>query len=255
MDSVLLECVNSVARVTLNRPEARNALSTTMCHRLLHVLAEVNSLYEEGKVRAAILDGVAPAFCAGADLRERRGMDADAMSSHSRLIAECADRLAGLACPTVAAIKGAALGGGFELALACDLRIAATDSVFGFPEIKFGFFPGAGGPVRLTRLVGYSTATALLMTARQITGEEAARLQIVHQCWPHPMVHEAATREADNLASFAPQGMRSLRSLLALIDQPEFERAQAKARQLRDQLNSSPLMSDALSRFGKRPVG
>ncbi len=253
MDSVLFKCSGAVATITLNRPQARNALSLEMCNRLLSILSEVNALYAKGKVRAAILDGTDPAFCAGADLKERSKMSPEAMSAHSQLIAACADRLADLACPTIAAIAGPALGGGFELALACDLRIAANNAIFGFPEIKFGFFPGAGGPVRLTRLVGYSTATALLMTARHITGEEAAGLHIVHQCLPHSAVHQAAMKEAANLAGFAPEGIRSLRSLLAAINQAEFERAQSKARQLRDQLNYAPVVADALSQFAKQP--
>ena len=253
MDSVLFKCSDAVARITLNRPQARNALSSEMCNQLLSILSEVNALYAKGTVRAAILDGTEPAFCAGADLKERGKMSPEAMSAHSQLIAACADRLADLACPTVAAIVGPALGGGFELALACDLRVAANDAFFGFPEIKFGFFPGAGGPVRLTRLVGYSTATALLMTARHITGEEAARLHIVHQSLPHSLVHQAAMKEAANLAGFAAEGIRSLRSLLTAIDQAEFQQAQSKARQLRDQLNYIPVVADAVSQFGRLP--
>jgi enoyl-CoA hydratase/carnithine racemase len=251
MDKVLLECADGVARITLNRPQARNALNLEMCNQLLSIMSRVNTLYAQHEVRAVILEGVGPAFCAGADLKERSKMTARAMSAHSQLIAACADRLADLACPTIAAIEGAALGGGFELALACDLRIAANEATFGFPEVTYGFFPGAGGPARLTRLVGYSVAVALLMTARQITGDEAERLHIVHMCTPRVSVQQAAIKEAHNLARFAPEGIRSLRSLLALMDRPEFERAQATARQMRDALNHVPVVSEALNRFGK----
>jgi len=132
----------------------------------------LDALVASNEVRAATLEAAGPAFCAGADLKERAEMDPDGMSAHSQLISTCADRLASLACPIVACINGPALGGGSELALACDLRIVATDATLGFPEVAFGFFPGAGDPVRLTRLVGVSTATYLLISARRITGNE-----------------------------------------------------------------------------------
>ena len=173
---VLCEQVGAVARVTLNRPSARNALSGALCGELLATLGTMHAMAEAGEVRVATLQGAGAAFSAGADLKERAAMDPEAMAAHSQIIATCAERLAALACPVIACINGAALGGGLELALACDLRVVAADATLGFPELAYGFFPGAGGPVRLVRLVGLSTATYLIMSTARISGEGAVRL-------------------------------------------------------------------------------
>jgi methylglutaconyl-CoA hydratase len=248
---VSLECIGAVARITLNRPAARNALSTELCRELLSVLSEVASLVRREHIRAAVLEGAPPAFCAGADLKERRSMDADAMSAHSRLISECADRVASLPCPIVAGIQGAALGGGLELALACDLRVASAHSELGFPEVRFGFFPGAGGPVRLSRLVGYAIATNLLLTGKQISGARAARLNVVHKSVAADRVQQQALADAKHLAALPPKGLNALRSVLRNIDQEQFSKGMELARQMRDALNTNPDVNVALQKFGR----
>jgi enoyl-CoA hydratase/carnithine racemase len=203
----------------------------------------------EGEVRAATLQGAGTAFSAGADLRERAAMDADAMSAHSRLIAACCDRVAELPCPTVACVNGAALGGGFELILACDLRVIAADATLGFPELTFGFFPGAGGPVRLVRLVGVSTATYLLMSTARIRGDEAVRLHIGHELAPPHEADEKGFDLAKKVASFPARGVRALRELLAGFDNDRVAEAMARARAVRDELNEDKAVHDAVASF------
>ncbi len=128
-------------------------------------------------VRAVIVTGAGErAFCAGADLKERRMLAPDERAAHTAAIEAAAEALAALPMPTIAAVRGFALAGGAELAIACDLRVAAEDATFGFPEVKIGIFPGAGGALRLPRLVGSGAARDLLFTGRQIAAEEAFRM-------------------------------------------------------------------------------
>jgi enoyl-CoA hydratase/carnithine racemase len=248
---VILRREGAVARIILNRPSARNALSVALCRDIIESLDRVSSMAERGEVRVATLGAAGPAFCAGADLKERAAMAPAAMSAHSQLIAECADRIEGLSCPVVACVRGVALGGGFELALACDLRVVAGDAALGFPEIGFGFFPGAGGPVRLVRLVGASTATYLLMSTRRITGESAMHLQIAHEAVHADSVDEAGFALALRIASHPPAGVRALRQLLRSLDEDRVREGMARARAMRDQLNTNPDVREALRSFAR----
>lgn len=246
---VLMERDGAVARIRLNRPIARNALSTAMCRTFLGVVDEVALLADRGEVNAATLEAVPPVFCAGADLKERRDMGPAEMSEHSRQIEACADRLAALPSPVIAAVGGAAKGGGFELALACDLRVVAVDARLGFPEVRFGFFPGAGGPVRLLRLVGHAVATRLLLGVRDITGAEASALHLADHVVAAEDVNATAMAEAKALAELPPNGLRALRRLLREADHDQVTWAKARARELRDALNDDPRVTRELAGF------
>jgi enoyl-CoA hydratase/carnithine racemase len=250
---VRMEQSGAVARVILNRPEARNALNRALCAQLQEVLDAVSGLAVAGTVRAATLQGAGVAFCAGADLKERASLDADAMSAHSAAIAACADRLEALPCPVVACVNGAALGGGLELALACDIRIVAADASLGFPELNYGFFPGAGGPVRLVRLVGVSTATYLIMSATRFGGEEALRFALANECVPAATAEHRGFELAERIAAFPGQGVAAFRKLLRDIDAGWLGAATARAKELREALNRDDAVRDALSGFGRRP--
>lgn len=246
---VILRREGAVARILLNRPTARNALSTALCRNLIDTLDSVTSMAERGEVRVATFGATGQGFCAGADIKERAEMRPSAMSAHSQLIAECADRIEAMSCPTIACVRGAALGGGFELALACDVRVVATDATLGFPEVGFGFFPGAGGPVRLMRLVGLSTTTYLLLSARRITGDDAVRLQIAHEAVRPDTVDEAGFALALRIAAHPPTGVRALRKLLRSLDEDQVREGMARARTMRDQLNTDPSVHEALQSF------
>jgi methylglutaconyl-CoA hydratase len=246
---VILELDGAVARIILNRPAARNALNLSLCREFQRLLKEVCLLVACNKIRAATLEGAGPAFCAGADLKERSKMNPAAMAVHSQLIAACCDRLAHLPCPVVACVNGAALGGGFELALACDLRVIASDATLGFPELTYGFFPGAGGPVRLARLVGISTATYLLMSTVRIDGEEAARLHISNESAPPGEANCRGLELATRIASLPVKGVSALRELLAGLDEDGVARNLARARIMRDKLNDDKSVRNALSAF------
>lgn len=202
----------AIAVVTLNRPEVRNALNIALIERLLDVLS---ALSEEHELRALVLAGAGEqAFCAGADLRERRTLTSEDRTRHTELINSLADAVALFPTPVIAAIHGYALAGGFELALACDLRVASNDAVLGLPEVKIGIFPGAGGLVRLPRLAGSSTARDLIYTGRQIAAEEAFELGLVDRVVAADEVLAIALRLAEQIAANAPLAVRAAKQAL-----------------------------------------
>lgn len=161
------------AILTLNRPEARNALN----EELLHAIRDTTTAaVGDPTIKVLIITGAGDrAFCAGADIRQMQHMDAEGGRRWSRLGHEVFQQLEDLALPTVAAVNGVAVGGGCELALACDFRFLAASAQIGQPEIKLGMIPGWGGTQRLPRLIGMSRAKELVLTGRMMRADEAAR--------------------------------------------------------------------------------
>jgi len=150
-------------------------------------------------------------FCAGADLRERAqlGGDAARVAAAVAAIRDCFSLVARLPCPTVAAVEGAALGGGLELALACDMRVAGRDAAFGLPEVGLGIIPGAGGTQRLARAVGASRAKELVFSARRLGAEEAERWGLVTRLVGAGEAHAAAHALAAAVAANGPVAVRA----------------------------------------------
>ncbi len=201
-----------IAVITLNRPEVRNALSIALLERLLDLLS---TLGEDHELRALILTGAGErAFCAGADLRERNALPPDDRTRHTELINNLADAIALFPTPVIAAIHGYALAGGFEIALACDLRVASSDTVVGLPEVKIGIFPGAGGLVRLPRLAGISTAKDLIFTGRQVAAEEAFELGLLDRVVASREVMPTSLHLAEAIANNAPLAVRAAKQAL-----------------------------------------
>jgi enoyl-CoA hydratase/carnithine racemase len=167
------------AWMTLARPDAMNALSGQLL-RELH--AAVDALAQSPDVRLVVVTGSGgKAFSAGADLKERRGMTAEETEARIDLINDCFNALARLPQLTVAALNGVAFGGGLELALACDLRIATPTVQLGLTEVRLGIMPGAGGTQRLTRLIGVARAKELILLGRRIDAEKALALGVLNQ--------------------------------------------------------------------------
>jgi enoyl-CoA hydratase len=201
-----------IAEITLNRPDARNAINLEMV-RALH--ASLDELSGREDVRVLILRGAGEkAFAAGADIADlyaRTSREA-LLSINARLFQAVED----FPLPTVAAIRGYALGGGLELALACDLRIAADDAKLGLPEVSLGVFPAAGGTRRLPRLVGDGLARELVFTGRTIGAEEALRMGLVNRVVPAARLEEEARALAGEIAKNGELALRMAKlSLLA----------------------------------------
>ena len=194
---------NGVTWITIERPEAMNALSGEVLHGLEDALAVVAS---DTSVRLVAVTGAGDrAFSAGADLKERRGMDASQTRERIVLINRVFDTLAALPRPTVAAVNGGAFGGGLELALACDFRIAVASAQLGLTEVRLGIMPGAGGTQRLPRLIGAARAKEMILLGRRIDAERARQIGLVNQVVPDAAALRAAVDAlADELVGCAP---------------------------------------------------
>lgn len=239
-----------VATLTLHRPEALNAISRQLAMELLAACAALTELED---VRAVVVTGAGDrAFSAGADLKERRILAPDERAAHTAAIEAAADALAALPMPTIAAVRGFALAGGAELAIACDLRVAAEDATFGFPEVKIGIFPGAGGALRLPRIVGTGTARDLLFTGRRITADDAYRLGLVDRLVPAESVIEAATDVAALIAANAPLAVRALKQALEESHGRSPDEARRAVNALRAALDSTADYEEGLAAFAER---
>ncbi|OQO99689.1 enoyl-CoA hydratase [Parageobacillus yumthangensis] len=171
MTNVLLEKKNHIGYVTLHRPEVMNCFDyATLCQ-----LGEaVERIHLDRDIRIVIFTGAGDkAFSAGADLKERKTLNEMEVRRNVKKIRDVFDAVANLPQPTIAAVNGYALGGGFELMLACDFRIAVKEAVMGLTEVSWAIIPGAGGTQRLPRLIGEARAKELILTARKITAEQA----------------------------------------------------------------------------------
>lgn len=181
-----------IAIVTLNRLDAANALSTELLHCLIEGLDE---LKRDSNLRTVILTGAGEkAFCAGADLKERAGMNDDKVKETVKLIGETITAVENLPVPVIAAINGSAFGGGLELALACDIRIASETAKVGLTETALGIIPGAGGTQRLPRIVGIPTAKELIYTARRLDAKAAHALKIISHVYPPQQLLEESRK-------------------------------------------------------------
>jgi enoyl-CoA hydratase/carnithine racemase len=200
---VQLESDREVSTIVLDRPHKHNALTPEMLEQLEQILIALDS---DRDVRVVLLAAVGErSFCAGADIKRFKALQPLDMWAHwTRLGHRVFDRLAGLRQPTVAAVTGNAYGGGFELALACDLRIVAEDATLGLTEVNIGALPGWGGNGRLRDLIGTGRAKELIFTGEPLTAERALAWGVANQLGPRSKVIDAAQALADKIAGRAP---------------------------------------------------
>lgn len=189
-----------VAVLTLNRPAKLNALSTALEEALDGALRSV----EVRSAGAVVLEGAGRAFSAGADVHEMREQTPAAILAYYRETGEVYERLAALPMPTVAAVHGYCLGGGFELALACDFRVADETAVFGLPEVGIGIVPSSGGTHRLVRLVGVARAKELLLLRDRFDAQDAERWGLVTLVVPEGSATGRAVEIAGELTALPP---------------------------------------------------
>ncbi|CRK24845.1 hypothetical protein BN1723_014753 [Verticillium longisporum] len=194
---VTFDSQKGVALVRFDRPAKRNAFSQAMIEEMVSVLHHLDAL---DTVRAVVLTGGPDGpFCAGMDLNEL--VQITTSSAHKRaFLKDLTDAFAGFSKPIIAAVIGFALGGGCEIALACDIIYAAEDATFGLPEIKIGTIPGAGGTQRLARALGKHKAMEFVLTGDSASGAEFERLGVVNKAFPRDQVISAATNLAERIA-------------------------------------------------------
>jgi enoyl-CoA hydratase len=192
---------DGTALLTLNRPDALNALDRATLEALRSAIAKVA---DDPSVRAVVLTGEGRAFAAGADIAEMRGLSAAQAESFSRLGHAAFADLEALSVPTIAAVNGFALGGGCELALACDWIYASEKARFGQPEVALGLIPGFGGTSRLVRRVGVAWAKELVLTGDPLRAEDALRIGLANRVFPHDELIEGALAAAKSVAAKGP---------------------------------------------------
>jgi E-phenylitaconyl-CoA hydratase len=199
--------------MTLNRPAVRNALNRELSAALMEALQRVRA---DPEIRVAVLTGAGRTFCAGADLKERaqsgRAVDASPASIVEANQSQSFARLS-LEKPLIAAIDGYCLAAGFELALACDLRLCTPDARFGLPEIVRGFFPGGGGPQRLMRAIPQAVAMEMILTGDPIDATTAQQVGLVSRVVPTEELLSTACQIARRIASHAPLAVKAVKEV------------------------------------------
>ncbi|MGR6536240.1 enoyl-CoA hydratase/isomerase family protein [Streptomyces rochei] len=208
--TVELEVADGVGTLRLNRPPM-NALDIATQDRLKELAEEVT---RRDDVRAVVVHGGEKVFAAGADIKEMQVMDHAAMIARARALQDSFTAVARIPKPVVAAVTGYALGGGCELALCADFRIAGENAKLGQPEILLGLIPGAGGTQRLSRLIGPSKAKDLIFTGRQVRADEALALGLVDRVVPAAEVYEQAHAWAARLAKGPAIALRAAKEAI-----------------------------------------
>jgi enoyl-CoA hydratase/carnithine racemase len=253
MSILLQEEKDGVAVLTMNRPEAMNSLSSELSLALQKAVKEIGRRRD---IRAVIITGAGDrAFCAGADLKERRDLDAEGKWQQRSRIWELNEMIWRMPQPVIAAIHGFCLGGGFEVALYCDLRVAADNAVFSFPEMTLGAYPGAGAAVVLPRLIGRSRAKEIFFTARKVKAGEALSLGIVEWVVPRDQIVSKAFEVAYEIKKSSPLGIAGIKQMVNFGADLTFEEANALNDKLRRPLEGTKDYLEGITAFfEKRPA-
>lgn len=201
-----------IVTLTIQRPDVMNCLSFPTLKRFRLLLEELKG---DLSIRCILITGSGEkAFCAGADLKERRTMDPERVPDFVRNIRALMDDVEAMPQPTIAVVNGFAFGGGTELMLACDLRVAAEDAKFGLTETGLAIIPGAGGTQRLPRLIGKSRAKDLILTARRLQADEAEGMGLVNRVATRPELMVVARALADQIAGNGPVAVRAAKQAI-----------------------------------------
>ncbi|GIN87283.1 enoyl-CoA hydratase [Heyndrickxia sporothermodurans] len=201
-----VEVKEKIAHIRLNRPKVLNALNRKMIHEIVHTMEAMD---RDDNVKVILLYGNGKAFAAGADIGEM----AEDTAVNLEVLNQFADwdRLAQVKKPIIGAVHGFALGGGFELALVCDLLFAAEDVKFGFPEINLAVMPGAGGTQRLTKLMGKTKALEWLWSGEMMSAQEALQYRIINHTFPKEIVIDETIKYARKLAEMPSLSVRFIK--------------------------------------------
>ena len=212
MTHILLEKKDHVAIATVNRPKALNALNSEVLNDLNTLLDEIAA---DPEIRVLVLTGSGEkAFVAGADIGEMSTLTKAEGEAFGKKGNDVFRKLETLPIPAIAAVNGYALGGGCELAMACDIRLCSDTAVFGQPETGLGITPGFGGTQRLARLVGPGMAKQLIYSARNITADEALRIGLCNAVYPAEELMPAAEKLAETIAKNAPIAVRACKKAI-----------------------------------------
>jgi enoyl-CoA hydratase/carnithine racemase len=212
---ILFEIKNKIAWLSFNRPEQLNAMNAEMMNEIIHALNEIN-IADPDLVRVAVITGAGKAFMAGADIKEyaqQTQAEFEAFQTKGRSLYAAIE---GNAKPVIAAINGYAFGGGFEIALACDMIVAAEESKMGLPEIQLNLIPGGGGSLRLSKKIGSNLANEIIMTGRTVLAEEMHLHGLINYLYPKDQFIEKTNELAMLLADKLPDRLQVIKELTQL---------------------------------------
>jgi len=212
METLALDIAEGIATLTLNRPDRMNAISAAMKAELAQALDRI----EDARARVVIVTGAGRAFCAGADIKERAGQEptpAEFLAAQRRTHA-LFDRLAALEAPVIAAINGVALGGGLEIALCADIRLAAATARLGLTEVALGVIPAGGGTQRLPRLIGLGAAKRLVLTGQVLEAEAARAIGLVDEVTAPEALLDRARSIAAAIAAQPPLAVQAAKRVM-----------------------------------------
>lgn len=216
-DTLALTAQGSALILTINQPKSLNALAQEVVNDLEAFLDWFETTGFE--YRGVIITGAGEkSFVAGANIVQMNAMDADAALAYGRQMHAVTERLESLQVPVIAAVNGFALGGGCELALACDFIYASEKASFGQPEVNLGLVPGFGGSVRLPRRVGNSMARELIFTGRRIKADEALRIGLVNRVVPADELIDQARATIEEIAAVAPTAVANAKGAMVAMD-------------------------------------
>ena len=221
-ETLKFEIRNSIATITLNRPDALNALNNNFFGDMELLLKKIR---ENNQIRILVITGEGKAFAAGADIAEMVDMDEAEGGKFSSRGQNVFLGLEKLNIPVIAAVNGYALGGGCELAMACDIRVAGSNAKFGQPEVSLGLIPGFGATQRLSRLVGLGNALNLLLTAGQISADEALRIGLVQKVTEPDQLMDEVYKLAEKILSKGPQSVSLIKKVTRIGANLDFAKA------------------------------
>lgn len=247
---VLVERDGAVGVVTINRPQALNALSLSV----MKAVADAFEAFDtDDSVRAIVLAGGRRAFAAGADIGEMKDLknSGEAQAALSDHLARW-DAVGRCSKPTIAAVSGFALGGGCELAMACDLIFASDDAVFGQPEILIGVIPGAGGTQRLTKAVGKALALDMVLTGRRLGAREALAAGLVSRVVAPEVLRDEALKAARAIAAGAPLAAKAAKAAANAAVDRQLEAGLARERELFYRLFDSADQKEGMRAFAEK---
>lgn len=250
MDPIRFERNGPAAVLTLDRPKALNALDSATLESLIR---HCDTIGADASLRAVVITGAGRAFAAGADVAEMRGHSPLEAEAFSRLGHRAMASLESLPVPVIAAVNGYALGGGCELALACDWIYAAPRARFGQPEVGLGLIPGFGGTARLSRRVGLAWAKEIILTGEALDAEAALRIGLVNRVFPLDELVKAALKTADGIAAKSPLAVTQAKRVLQRGQDSDADTAHALEQTAFGLISASDDRAEGMDAFlGKR---
>ncbi|TKY55489.1 Methylglutaconyl-CoA hydratase [Spatholobus suberectus] len=241
---------SGIIEISLDRPEVKNAIGKEMLRGLSHAFELIN---QNSYANVAMISSSVPGvFCAGADLKERRAMSQSEAKIFVNSLRSTFSFLEDVRVPTIAVIEGVALGGGFEMALACDIRICGENALIGLPETGLAIIPAAGGSQRLPRLVGKAIAKDIIFTGRKVDGKEALSMGLVNYCVPAGEAYSKALAIAQEINQKGPVAIRMAKRAINEGVETDLASALVLEEDCFDQLLSTKDRLEGLAAFAEK---